>query len=230
MDRPPPDMQLVAANFATTAPIDLVGAESGPAPRKRRPRKSKAPLPKGFKRHLAPSPEAIAYATFVGLPRSELDRLSKAATAFKWKLGDAPLADAMARAIRADRTLSPRQREDRLKRLTAELKAAASAEHDALEAEAADWVERVNKFAASDKDRKLHEAAEKRAYELGVQNFLRQFASYRDEAGDYRPKYEFTNDARVWVNKNYERQAISMARAAFHSAPPPRRRSSRTKG
>jgi hypothetical protein len=148
-----------------------------------------------------------------GVPRSELDRLAKAAEAFKWKLGDAPLADAMARAIRADRTLSPRQREDKLKRLTADLKAAAQAEYEALHVEAAAWVERVNAFEADDKARRRKEAAESRVHELGVQNILRQFQSWKDEAGDYRPQYAVFGDSKTYAMKNSEHQRISRMRS-----------------
>lgn len=225
---PSNDMQLVASEFETTALPILVEAELRSEPQKRRSRKPKLPVPKNFKKHLKPSPTAIALADAEGVPRSELDRLAKAASSFKWKLGDAPLADAMARAIRADKTLSPRQREDKLKRLTADLKAAAQAEHEALRIEAAAWVERVNAFEADDKAHRRKEAAESRVYELGVQNYLRMFNSWRDEAGDYRPKYEFTGDSRVWVRKNYEHQAISMSRAAATSKP--RGRFSKRKG
>lgn len=213
MPSAPNDMQLVAANSAMTAQPIFIEAELRPEPKKRQARKRKAPVPKNFKRHLKPSPAAIELADAEGMPRSELNRLAQAVPAFKWKLGDAPLADAMAKAIRADRTLSPRQREDKLKRLTVDLKSAALAHHEALHAEAVAWVERVNAFEATEKVRKKEEAALKREYELGVQNYLRMFASWRDGAGDYRLKYEFTRDSRVWVNKNYEHQATSMARA-----------------
>ena len=209
----PGDMQLVAANSATTAPHILVEAELRPEPKKRRTRKPKPPVPKNFKKHLKPSPVARALAEAEGVPRSELDRLAKAASTLKWKLGDAPLADAMSRAIRADRTLSPRQREDKLNRLTADLKASAQAEHKALRAEAAAWVERVNAFEADDRDRRRKEAAEARAYELGVQNHLRQFQSWKDEAGDYRPQYAINGDARTWTMKNSEHQRISRMRS-----------------
>jgi hypothetical protein len=202
-------MQLVATNSATTVLPIFVEAEVCPEPRKRRTSKPKTLVPENFKRHLKPSTAALALAKADGLPRSELSRLAKAATTFKWKLGDAPLADAMARAIRADRTLSPRQREDRLKRLTADLKAAAQAEYEALRVEAAAWVERVNAFEADDKARQRKEAAEKRAHELGVQTLLRQFQTWKDEAGDYRPQYAVYGDAHMWAMKNSEHQRVS---------------------
>lgn len=211
-------LQLVSSYSDVTAHPLSIEAEYRPdCPKPKNPKRDRG-LPPNFRRHLRPSEVAKRYAASVGVAMSDLERLAAAGSKFTWKLGDAPLGNATVKAIRADSTLPPKVREDKLKRLTAELKASAKASFDALRVEAISWVERVNAFEESEEERRRVEAAEARAYELGVQNVLREFRTYRNGAGGYKSKNEvFGCGAVAYAQTNAARQRNSRMRAGSES-------------